>query len=730
MGLFDRLFRRPSSVAGAPGPGPAAPPLTDEAAHITAGQQAEDQGRPQEALALFDRAVASAPTSAKAHLNRGNALMKLGDFDAAAQAYGTALQHDPAMAGASYNLGNALARRRRLDDACAAYRQALALRPEFFEAQVALGAALEELGQRGEAAEHYRRALGIRPDHAPVHGNLGAVLLDMGQPAEAAQALRQALRLDPQLTQLHYGLGAALHALGEWDAAAASYRAMVSAHPGFAPAHGMLGNVLTRQGHLQEALSCYESVLALAPGDVLAHNNLALLLDRIGRLDDAIASCRRALQIDPGLLTAQSNLTAFENSRAREPSALLLAGARRFGELAAHQAKPFTHWDNPPDPERPLRVGFVSGDLRAHPVGYFLLNVLDSLGRRTGGRLVLCAYFNGELVDEVSARIQTSCALWRDTQSLDDEAFVRQVRADGIDILIDLSGHTQHNRLPAFAWKPAPVQVTWLGYLGTTGVEAIDYLLADAWTLPAEDEPFFTERIWRLPESYLCFTPPTEEGTVGTLPALARDGVTFGSFNNLSKVNDAVVALWARVLDAVPKSRLLLKAQQLSEAATRQSVAERFARHGIGGDRLLLEPPVPRADYLKPFGRLDIALDPFPYPGITTSVECLWMGVPFVTLAGRTFQARQGMGLLQNAGLADWIASDEEDYVRLAARHAADLQGLQRLRSGLRQRVLASPIFDAQRFAARFEDALRAMWHTWCDTAPRGTAAARGAPKA
>jgi predicted O-linked N-acetylglucosamine transferase (SPINDLY family) len=342
------------------------------------------------------------------------------------------------------------------------------------------------------------------------------------------------------------------------------------------------------------------------------------------------------------------------------------------------------------------------------------MSFLTALNAHAAGRMELHAYSNRSNADEVSARIQAQCHVWRQVHALDDEALVRQIGEDRIDILIDLAGHTGENRLPAFAWKPAPVQATWLGYLGTTGVAAVDYILADDWTLPPELEPHFTEKVWRLARSYLCFTPPAEDGTIGPLPALTNGYVTFGSFNNLTKVTPDVVSLWARVLHTVPGSRLLLKTAQFIEPSVRLDVAQQFARHGITGSRLMLEPPVPRADYLKPYNRVDIALDPFPYPGITTSVECLWMGVPFISLAGKSFMARQGVGLLTNAGLPDWVAADEDDYVKLAARRAGELHTLQQLRQELRARVLASPIFDAQSFARHFESAMRGMWRAWC----------------
>jgi predicted O-linked N-acetylglucosamine transferase (SPINDLY family) len=289
-----------------------------------------------------------------------------------------------------------------------------------------------------------------------------------------------------------------------------------------------------------------------------------------------------------------------------------------------------------------------------------------------------------------------------------------RIRADGIDILIDLSGHTAYNRLPVFAWKPAPVQVSWLGYFATTGVAAIDYFVADPWTLPESEEINFTEKVWRLPETRLCFTPPDAAVAVSTLPALVNGYVTFGCFNNLSKMNDKVVAVWARVMEAVPGSRLFLKARQLTEASVRQSIAERFAAHGIDEGRLILEDYVPRENYLAAYQRVDLALDPFPYTGGTTTAEALWMAVPVLTLAGERFISRQGVGLLMNAGLSDWVASDPDDYVARALAHASDLPRLSALRGNLRAQVLASPVYDAARFAKHFETALRGMWQQWC----------------
>ena len=315
----------------------------------------------------------------------------------------------------------------------------------------------------------------------------------------------------------------------------------------------------------------------------------------------------------------------------------------------------------------------------------------------------------------MSERIKGLCAGWRLVSGFSDKVLAQRIHQDAIDILIDLSGHSAHNRLPVFGWKPAPVQVSWLGYFATTGVAEMDYLIADPWTLPESQEEHFTETIWRLPETRLCFTVPDEVVPVSLLPALSNHCVTFGCFNNLSKINDEVVALWSRILKAVPGSRLFLKFQQLGEKSVCQHVAQRFARYGVEESRLTMEGYDARVAYLSAYHRVDIGLDPFPYPGGTTTVESLWMGVPVLTLAGERFLSRQGVGLLMNAGLPDWVAKDKEDYVARAVKHARDLPRLALLRSRLRQQVLASPIFDAERFAGHFEDALRGMWKKWCE---------------
>ena len=544
---------------------------------------------------------------------------------------------------------------------------------------------------------------------------VGTALLQQGRHAEALVPLQKAAELSHGDAQSYNNLGNTLLKLDCLSEAEASYRRALELSPGFAEAHYNLGNTLQKLGRLFEAETSLRRALEINPYLAEAHNNLGVVLRNVGQLDDAVVCHRRALEIKPDLAKAQSSLLFTCLSLPNQSPVQMLAEAQRYGELVAQQAHPYKAWGNIPEPAKCLRVGLVSGDMRQHPVGNFLESVLAALTEHASGRLEFFAYSSHSCIDAVTERIKACCREWRSVAILSDEALARQIREDGIDILFDLSGHTDYNRLPVFAWKPAPIQVAWLGYLATTGVAAMDYLIADSWTLPETEEAHFTEKIWRLPETYICFTPPDVDIAIAPLPALANGYITFGCFNNLAKMNDDVVALWARVLASVPGSSLFLKAKPLEETVVRQSVVKRFAVHGIGADRLVLKGPVPRAEYLDPYQQVDIALDPFPYAGTTTSVEGLWMGVPMLTLAGESLLSRQGVGLLMNAGLPEWIAADADDYVARAILHAGDLQRLAALRSRLRQQVLASPIFDAPRFAHHFEAALCGMWQKWCD---------------
>ena len=515
--------------------------------------------------------------------------------------------------------------------------------------------------------------------------------------------------LKPDAPEWHFNLGAALQQLGQGEAAIASLRQALALDPGALAILNTLGNALMRAGQPEEALAQYRRAIVLEPADKEARHNLARALKQLGRFDEALDQFRQVLAADPDDFAARSDLLFVQNYMDCRSDAALLDDARAFGALASARARPYAAW--PRSARSALRVGLVSGDLREHPVGYFAQNVLAALAARAAGQVELFVYATTRADDEISRRIQACCQAWRNIDGIDDETAAAQVHADGIDILIDLAGHTANNRLPLFAWRPAPVQVSWLGYCASTGMAEIDHVLTDPWIAPPGSEAQYVENLWRLPDTFLCFTPPDLAIEVQPLPALAAGGrITFGSFNNLSKVNASVIALWSRVLAAVPDSRLFLKAPQLGAPSNRFTITEQFRAHGIDAGRLLLEGSSPRADYLAAYHRVDISLDPFPYPGGTTSVEGLWMGVPVLSLAGRRALGRQGASILGNLGLQEWIADDGDDFVARAAACAADPAALALLRAGLRSRLENSPLCDAPRFAGHLMAALDAMW--------------------
>ncbi|MDB5801574.1 MAG: glycosyltransferase [Rhodocyclales bacterium] len=668
----------------------------------------------KDALPALIKAQRLLPEDAEAHYNLAVALSAQPQ-DAIAN-YLRALQINPEYPEAHYNLGNILNELGRFDDAIVHYRRALELKPNFAEAYCNLGLVLAATGQFDDAATHYRRALALKPDFAEAHCNLGAALTERGRLDEAATSYDHALQINPLNAKAYAGLAVVLKLLGRVDRAVVSYHRALEIEPDNAETLYNLGIALAYIGQLDSAVASYIRAIEIDPTHANAHNNLSLALMDLGQLDNALASCRRALEIKPDLANAHSNLLLIHNYLPDQTPTLQFEEAQRFEGLTVQHASPYTEWHNTPEPGRCLRVGIVSADLRAHPVGYFIDDVIAALVSKATNRIEIHGYSNHLYADAVTERIKASCHSWHSVAGLTDERLSRLIHDSGIDILIDLAGHTAGNRLPIFAWKPAPVQATWLGYLATTGMKSMDFLIADSWVLPKTEEIYFTEKILRLPESYICFTSPNVEVPVSPLPASTNEFVTFGSFNNLTKMNDAVVALWAEVLTAAQGSRLLLKTYQLREASVRQNTIARFAAQGIDSSRLILEGPVSsRAEHLATYARMDIALDPFPYPGITTSVEALWMGVPFLTLAGERFASRQGIGILMNAGLAEWIADSPSDYVAKAISYSGDLQRLAALRKQLRNQLASSPLFDSPRFACHLEAGLRDMWTNWCN---------------
>ncbi len=674
------------------------------------GAALQNMGRSADALFPMQKATTLLPGDSEAHNNLGSTFWVLGRLAEAEASYRRALQINPNYAEAHSNLGIIFYDLGRLAEAEISYRRALQINPVYAKAHSNLGITLYALARPVEAEASCRRAIQLDPDCDEAHNNQGTLCRNMFHLVEAEACLRRAIKINPEYAEAYCNLGSTLQDFGRLDEAETCYRRALQIKPDLAEAHSNLGSTLQDFGRLDEAEASCRRALQIKPDLAEAHSNLGFTLQDLGRLDEAEASYRRALKINPDYTKANSNLLFLLNYTASRTPAYCLIEARQYGQNVSNKiSSRFVEWSCAKQPER-LRIGFVSGDLRSHPVGYFLEGLLAQLDPTS---VELFAYPTDYRTDALTTRIKSHFTAWKPIFGQGDEAAARQIYSDSIHVLLDLSGHTSGNRLPVFAWKPAPVQVSWLGYFATTGLPEIDYLLGDRHVAPDEESNQFTETLQHLPETYLCFSKPEIDLTVAALPALSTGCITFGCFNNLTKMNDAVVETWARILAALPKSNLFLKTRQLNDAMVCKATIQRFSKHGIAADRLVLEGASPRAELLAAYHRVDIALDPFPYPGGTTSAEGLWMGVPVVTKRGDRFLSHVGETIAHNSGLSDWVAVDADDYVAKAVRYASNIEHLAEIRAGLRQQVLASPLFDATRFARYFEDAMWRMWQSW-----------------
>ncbi|KVM97758.1 tetratricopeptide repeat protein [Burkholderia stagnalis] len=722
-------------------------------AHNNLGNALRDARDPAAAMTSCARAIELRPGYAEAYNNLGNALQDLGEHDAAAASYGKAVAHHPQYAEAYSNLGNVLRAQDKLDAAADAYRRALALQPGLHAARHGLGLVQWSQGALDDALATLRIA--AESGDASVHNNLAGLLRDTGDLDGAAAHYGRAIELDASMAVAHANLSGVRRRQMRYAEALAHALDAIRLAPNLADAHNNAGNAYHGLERLDDAEASYRTAVALNPADAGACHNLSVVLLKLNRLDEALAFCRRALDagaptvsmyVNLGdILRAQGNVDAAVPAY-RDALALVrdaagddaaevlgrllfsaaasacvspadyLEDARRYGRHLAARSTRYVH-----DPReraaraqgRPLRVGFVSGDLRQHPVGIFLESVLVYLDRT---RIDLRVYVTVDEEDAITARLKPHACGWRSIAGLSPAAAARMIHDDGIDVLVDLAGHTQASGLAVFGWKPAPVQASWLGFFASTGCDAIDYFIGDAHTLPADEAHHFVEKPWRLPDSWLCFTPPPYDVEVGPLPMAARGYPTFGCFGKLVKIGDDVVRTWSRLLHDLPESRLLLKAQELDRASVRDATIARFARHGIDAARLEFEGATPRAEYFTAYNRIDVALSPFPYPGGTTTAEALWMGVPVLGMKGGRFVTHICESLLHAAGMGDWIADDEDAYVAKAFAAVHDRERLAALRARLRAQLLASPLCDARRFAAHLEAAFLGMWQRYTET--------------
>jgi protein O-GlcNAc transferase len=724
------------------------------------GQVLSAAGRFDDAIDTYRALLAFDATSADLWFALASALQSSGDARGAVAAYESSAALDPALADALNNLGNCHRQLGAPELAQDAYRRALAVQPDHASALTNLGTLLQESGQIDAAIGLLIEALRSAPDSPTCLLNLGVARYAHRQFDEAAVLLTRTLELDPHFPEAAYNRGNALHALGRRRDAQAQYRNAVALDPQHADAYNNLGNVSKELGEYKTASEAFDAAIRVRPGFVAAynnagnlmrtlrrtadaealfeaalavdpdhsvsHNNLGNVLKDCGALDEGIVHYRRAIESDPDNVVAHSNL-AYALTFQAEDGEAVLEECRRWSAQHETLLRAARHpHTNERSQHRRLRIGYVAADFRDHCQALF---TVPFFSHHDHEQFEIFCYASVERPDDVTRRLAGYADVWRDVRELDDERLAQQIRADGIDILVDLTMHMADGRPLLFARKPAPVQVAWLAYPGTTGIEAIDYRLTDpnldpldpvdvkgqrnarGGHTPSTSDSHYTERSLRLPDSFWCYDPLTDEPAVNALPALTADTLTFGCLNNPCKLTDRTLAIWSTVLHEVPQARLLLMAPA---GNAHQNLARRMERQGIDIQRVGFLPFQPRADYLRTYHQIDLGLDTFPYNGHTTSLDSFWMGVPVVTRVGATAVGRGGLSQIVNLGLDELAAYSDEEFVRIAVELAADRTRLADLRKSLRPMMEQSPLMDGARFARNVEAAYRQMWQEWC----------------
>ena len=660
-----------------------------------------------EAVSSYKTAVTIKPSYAEAYLNCGITLSELNLTSDAIYYYDSAIKMKLDYAEAYYNRGVSYCELGRFNEALISFEMAVFIKPGYAEAYYNKGATLHKLERYHEALDSHRKAIFLRPDYSESLYNSGLSFQELKQFFNALMFYKKALHIIPSYIEALNNSGVILHELKQFDEALASYSRALSIKPNYAQALNNQGVTLHEKKRFKDALLSYETALSLQPDFADAYYNRGLTLVELNFFDEALSNYDQAIICKSGFYSAHSNLLFTMNYIDKFSPFSRLERAKEYGAYVAvtsHQK--FSRWDVNKNTSK-IRIGLVSGDFNNHPVGYFLESVLSRIDQ---SKYELFAFMNNSHEDETTERLKSFFSCYNKIFGFSNMKVAEIIHSAGINILIDLSGHTALNRLPVFALKPAPVQVTWLGYFATTGVKEIDYILGDHFVIPVNEEHHFSEKIKRLPETYFCFTQPNVSLEINELPAIKNGHITFGCFNNFSKVNEEVISLWARLLIAVEGSRLFLKARQLQDPCILMRTIDTFRSLGVSSERLILEGQTSRLQYFKSYHKVDIGLDPFPYPGGTTSVESLWMGVPVITKKGKSFIAHNGETIAKNSGQEDWIALDESQYLEKAIHFSSDLKSLNDLRARLRGQILASPLFDAERFARNFELALSEMW--------------------
>jgi protein O-GlcNAc transferase len=625
-----------------------------------------------------------------------------GDLTKAEQFYRRLLTEQPNHIGAACNLGVILSSRGNLLQAEKLYRQALAVNPNLGDAHLNLGNLLIRLNKVDEAIASFKAALKSPNPPILARRNLWQLYFERGRDTEAVEHLDEYTRAYPEDAEAWHLLGLAHIRLGRTTEALPPLQRAIALQPGHVLAHNSLGIVKEAMGETDTAAGYFEHAIRIGPNRPEPFNNLALIRMEQGRAPEAVELFRRSLALNPNQPHVHSNYLLGLNYLTDIAPSTMLAEHRHWAAQFADGLPPIgrVHRTNP---DGVLHIGYVSSDLRTHPVAAYLGAVLPAHDRNT---VRVTCYSSVTMPDANTQRLRSAADQWRDIAALNDAEAAELIRRDHVDVLVDLSGHSSRHRLTVFARRPVPVQVTHFGYPNTTGLRAMDYRFTDAISDPPGVESRYAERLVRLTEVTWCWRPPDGAPDVGPLPADSADTFTFASLNNPAKLSQPALALWARILKAVPDSKLLLLGSK--SLANSERLKALFAQQGAEG-RLEVLPRMSSVEYYAAYNRIDLALDPFPYNGGVTTCDALWMGVPVVSLTGMSYAGRQGLSLLTAAGVAEFAAATADQYVSIAQRWATERDRLRELRVSLRERLRTSPICDADRFTRHLEAAYRTM---------------------
>ena len=645
--------------------------------------------------------------SNSSRLEHARALYRAGRVPEAARMFRDLVQAEPRNVHVHQQLGSLLLDLRQFAEAERHFRIAAELEPRASAARHGLALALRGLGRQSEAEQAGRAAVLADPGNAAAQQLVGNLLKSQRRYSEAMLFLTEATRLEPKDAAAWLNLGVAALELNQLPLSLSAFETALALEPQRPEALNIYGHALLSAGRVVDARRQFEAALHQAPKYAAAHDNLGRLLRALGKPSEAISAFNAAVRCGAGAGTQSNRLYALNFDPGLSPEAVSAQHLQWGAAFPAIPARPVS------GPDRPLKVGFVSADLVHHAVAYFFESLLES----PPPDWEIHCYFNGASGDAVTERIRSRVARWSSVVDLSDDVLVQRITADKIDILVDLHGHTAQNRLPVFARRPAPVQMTWLGYPNTTGLTAVDYRITDGISDPAGcgvDE-LHSEKLLRLAGPFLCYRPPIEAPAVSEAPSLKRGSVTFGSFNHSAKLNADVISLWARVLHACPRSRLYLRAHVFKDPGVSDEFRSRFAANGISADRLVLSGDrLSVREHLAEYSEVDVALDPFPYNGTTTTCEALWMGVPVVTLRGHAHAGRVGASLLTHLGRPGWIAVSVDQYVATAVALASQPSQLQAIRAGLRNEFARSPLCSAREFSDSLASAFRQVWVRAC----------------